>query len=253
MRARVFLGLCVLLSLGALPYAAAKNPDAASLFQEANTSYRAGEYARAATLYEKLIGQGEKDAALHYNLGNAYYKESRIGLALLQYEKGRKIAPRDRDLLANLNYVRGLLEYRVEDKRNWYLRAIESALTFFTEEELGIVSLTLSLLFWVGWIIALYLKPEASWGWKRKTVLVFASLALSIWLMKGIHDLTSQEAIVLKPQGTVRYGPSYKDQVALRLGEGIKVRVTKREGEWSRILLVNGETGWTAQEEMGVI
>jgi SH3-like domain-containing protein len=68
-----------------------------------------------------------------------------------------------------------------------------------------------------------------------------------------MHDMTVRDAIVLKPQAAVRYGPSYKDQVAFRLAEGMKVRIKKDAEEWSRVGLANGETGWMNQEEMGEI
>ena len=227
--------------------------DPASVFREANIAYRASDYAKAASLYESLISQGKKAAVIYYNLGNAYFKQGQIGQAILQYERAKKLAPRDRDITANLNYVRSLLEYRVEDKRNWYLRALDSALSAFTEKEIGIVSLVLGFLFWISWAFSLYRQPDLPWKWKRKTLLILTLLAATFWFLKGFHDLEAGEAIVLKPQAAVRYGPSYKDQVALRLGEGIKVRIAKQEGDWSRVVLTNGDTGWIPKEEIGIV
>ena len=250
---KIFFSSILFSLLCLIPSAGAKEANPASLFQQANAAYRGGDYGQAASLYESLIAQDQKEGDIYYNLGNAYFKQGKMGLALLQYERARKLDPRDHDFLANLNYVRSLLEYRVEDKRNWYLRAFEAVLAFFTEKEMGIASLAFGVLFWMSWIFSLYVRPGSLWGWKRKMVSVLAALAFSFWVAKGLHDRTTQEAIVMKPQAPVRYGPSYKDQVALKLGEGIKIRVTKNAGEWSRIVLTNGETGWIAQEEIGII
>ena len=227
--------------------------DPASIFREANIAYRASDYAKAASIYESLISRGKNAGVIYYNLGNAYFKQGQIGQAILQYERAKKMAPRDRDIAANLNFLRSLLEYRVEDKRNWYLRALDRALSFFTEKEIGIAGLALGLLFWISWAFSLYRQPDVPWGWRRKTFLILTLLAAFFWFLKGFHDLRVHEAIVLKPQATVRYGPSYKDQVALRLGEGIKVRIAKQEGDWSRIVLANGDTGWIPKEEIGII
>ncbi len=248
-----FLFLILLAFSASAQASAATAADPVSLFREANVAYRASDYAKAASLYENLISQGKKAAVIYYNLANAYFKQGQIGEAILQYERAKKFAPRDRDIAANLNFVRSLLEYRVEDKRNWYLRTLDTALIFFTEKEIGIMSLALGLLFWISWAFSLYRHPDAPSGWRRKTLLVLALFAAAFWFSKGFHDLRVREAIVLKPQATVRYGPSYKDQVALRLGEGIKVRVAKQEGDWSRIVLINGDTGWIPQEEIGII
>ncbi len=245
--------LFVLVMSVALPYAAAGGGDPKSIFQQANTAYRASDYQQAAFLYEKLIGVGVKDADVHYNLGNAYFKEKKIGPAILEYERAKKKDPRNRDVYANLNYTRGLLEYRVDDKRNWYLKALESALGYFTGKEIGILALFCGVLFWVSWGLALHFHPDAPRDGKQKTLLVLTLLFLSFWILKGSYARTGQEAIVLKPQASVRYGPSYKDQVAVKLGEGMKVHVGKKAGDWSRIILSNGETGWIANEEIGII
>lgn len=222
-------------------------------FQKASDAYRGGDYAQAQKLYESLIVQGVKDASIYYNLGNAYFKQNRIGPAILNYELALRLSPRDRDIRSNLNYVKGLLEYRIEDKRNWYLKAFESILGYFTFEEIGVVGLALGLAFWISWFVLLMVRQESVWGWKQKTLMVVTLTLLSLWMFKGIGSKTIHEAVVLKPQAPVRYGPSYKDQVAFKLGEGMKVLVKKSAGEWNRVVLVNGETGWMAQEDLGVI
>lgn len=222
-------------------------------FQKANAAYRGGDWPAAQKLYESLLAQGMKDASVYYDLGNVYFKQNRIGPAILNYELALRLSPRDRDIRANLNYVRGLLEYRIQDNRNWYLKAFESVLGYFTFEEIGVVGLGLGLAFWISWLVLLLMHRDSIWGWKQKTLMVVVLTVLSLWLFKGIGSRAIHEAVVLKPQASVRYGPSYKDQVAFKLGEGMKVFVKKSAGEWSRVVLVNGETGWMAQEDIGVI
>ncbi|MBI4115415.1 MAG: tetratricopeptide repeat protein [Candidatus Omnitrophica bacterium] len=246
---RFFFGVLVLSSIGAA-YALA---DSATPFREASLAYRGGDYSKATSLYESLVAKSSESADVFYNLGNAYFKQEHLGRAILNYEKARRLTPRDRDILTNLEYVRGLLEYKIEDKRNWYFRTVDFLLGFFTQKELGIVSLSFGFLFWISWGFSLYRTPDSGWGWRRKTLLVVTALFLSLWVMKSMHDVTVQEAIVLKSQAAVRYGPSFKDQVAFRLGEGMKVRIQKKAEDWNRVVLPNGETGWMSQEELGEI
>lgn len=223
-----------------------------SIFEKANAAYRGGDYAQATSLYESLIQQGWKNQAVYYNLGNAFFKQQRVGPAIVRYEQARRLAPRDRDVLANLGYAKGLLEYRIEDRRNWYLKAGETLLQSFTQEEMGLISLCLGLIFWLSWGMGLY-RAGNGWGWKRKLLLTLTLVSTGLWVMRGTYEMSVEEAIVLKPQAAVRFGPSYKDQIAFRLGEGLKVRIGKKAGDWYRVLLVNGETGWMSQEEMGLI
>jgi hypothetical protein len=233
--------------------AGAQSRDSLSIFQKANAAYRGGDYAEAANLYESLIAKGEKAANVYFNLGNAYFKQERLGQAILYYEKAKRVKPRDRDIRTNLNYAGELLEYRIEDKRNWYFRTGGALLASFTQKEMGIVSLGCGVFFWLSWIFSLYFRPRMTWGWRRRGLLFLTGIVLCLWLLKGTHDLTVQEAVVLKPQAAVRYGPSHKDQVALRLGDGMKVRLKRTAEGWSQVVLTNGETGWMFQEELGVI
>ena len=244
-----FFVSCFLLGV---PLASAK--DSLSVFQKANAAYRGGDYVQAASLYESLLKEGVKDASVDYNLGNAYFKQNRLGLALLHYEKARRLGPREPDVRFNLNYARGLVEYRIEDKRNWYSKTWESLLKFFTFGEVGVLMLFFGLIFWSSWILALYLRTGGS-GREgvRKTLMVLSMLALSLWVLKGLHGQTVREGVILKPEAAVRYGPSYKDQVALKLAEGMKVRIQKQSEDWYRVSLPNGETGWMFQEDLGVI
>lgn len=223
------------------------------IFQKANTAYREGDFTRAANLYESLVQQGSKNAVVFYNLGNTYFKRGQLGQAILYYEKAKRLAPRDKDAVANLEYANGLLEYRIEDKRNWYWKMLETLLDSFTRQEIAIIGLSLGLVFWLTGAIFLFIRPNESWGWKRRTLFALVLICLSMWTLKAFNETASQEAVVLKNQASMRYGPSYKDRVAFRLAEGMKVRVKKKSGEWSRVILANGETGWMLQEEIGII
>jgi tetratricopeptide (TPR) repeat protein len=68
----------------------------------ANELVAAGHYAEAAQMYEQLIAQGARDAALYYNLGNAALSLGDAGRAAAAYEQAAALAPRDADSRANL-------------------------------------------------------------------------------------------------------------------------------------------------------
>ncbi len=252
MKAKLLIFIFLSLLIQTIPlFAQAENP--AVIFQKANTSYQNGDYTGAISAYESLIDKNWNRSNVYYNLGNAYFKEKKLGLAILNYERAKRQSPRDRDIAANLAYVRGLLEYRIEDKRNWYLKAGGAALAFFTIREIGIISLSLGFLFWMTWGISLYFQKNKPWGSVRKTLLIVTVGSFSLWMIKSLHDAAFQEAVALKSQAAVRYGPSHKDQVAFKLGEGIKVQLSNKAGEWRQVVLPNGETGWMNQEDMGII
>src|SRR5258706_13098169 len=68
----------------------------------ANQLYDAGRFAEAAAAYEKIE---LKTAHVYYNLGNAWFRQTQLGLAILNYAQARRLAPRDPDILANLKFA----------------------------------------------------------------------------------------------------------------------------------------------------
>src|SRR6266571_8467857 len=81
-------------------------------FEQANQSYRNGDYKKAAQLYEKILDNGYESAALYYDLGNCYFKLENIPATILSYERARRLAPHDEDISYNLR----LANLRVVDK-----------------------------------------------------------------------------------------------------------------------------------------
>src|SRR5471030_2218486 len=71
-------------------------------FKAANQLYNAGKYAEAAAAYEKIE---PKTAHVYYNLGNAWFRQNKLGLAILNYARARQLAPRDPDIVANLKFA----------------------------------------------------------------------------------------------------------------------------------------------------
>ncbi len=216
----------------------------ASKFQEAGKEYRAGHFDKAISLYQELLKEHPREAVFLYNLGNSYFRKGKLGEAILAYERARFYEPRDKDIEFNLNYTHGLLEYRVEDKRNWYIRAGEEVLKKFTEEEVDLLGLVSYFLFVSGWLFCLFFRQRMPWGWKRKTLLLISVVFLLLSIAKDVEVRVMRDAIVMTKEAEVRYGPSESDQIAFRVGEGIKVYVVDHREDWSRVILVNGEGGW---------
>jgi tetratricopeptide (TPR) repeat protein len=102
MHKNLLLSFLFLLML-ASPAVLAAGPSA---FDEANQHFKAGDFALAATAYEKLLATGGPRASVFYNLGNSYHRLGQYGPAILAYERARLLTPRDPDLLANLALAR---------------------------------------------------------------------------------------------------------------------------------------------------
>jgi len=224
--------------------------DEVSDFERANRNYRESQYEEAISIYEKLAEKYPKASALFYNLGNSYYRVKKLGAAILAYERALVLEPRNSDVRHNLDYSRGLLEYRIKDKRNWYLRMGDKTLRHVTEREVHSLGLLVYFLFIGSCVFVLFFRRGLPWGWVRKSLLLLTVLFSVVAVVKNMQVRVIRDAIVMTPKAEARYGPSDSDQVAFRLGEGLKVSVVDHRESWSRILLVSGESGWIRKDQI---
>lgn len=72
---------------------------------QAREDYNAGDAERSAEIYEKLAEEAPQDARLLYNLGTAYAKQGRNGMAAWRFLQALELAPRDRETRMNLKLV----------------------------------------------------------------------------------------------------------------------------------------------------
>lgn len=249
---RVLLGF-ILLGVSAASVFAMP-PDDVKQFEKANELYKQSKFKEAVSVYEALADKYPSNSVLQFNLGNAYHRAGgKTGLSILAYERAVALNPRDGDARANLNYARGLLEYRVEDKRNWYLRVGERLLGYFTEKEGLVLALFFLFLLLSSSVFVFFFKSELSFGFLRKTGLVLFLLSLALVTIKHVQGQFLMGAIITVPEAPVRYGPSGSDQIAFRLKEGLKVYVADRGDDWSRVILTNGDTGWIEKAHIAEI
>ncbi len=252
MNKRTLILLAMTVFIGSLSAWAAEAPDM-KLFEKASQSYRDGNFKEAIADYEQLASNHPDEAVFFYNLGNSYFRAGKPGPSILAYERALVRDPRDHDARANLNYARGLLEYQVEDKRNWYLKAFDRLLKMVTLEEAYLAAAFFYFLFMTAWVYVIYFRRGLPWGPVRKTFLALMVFSFLFLAAKHLQIHMMGDAIVLAKEAEVRYGPSPSDQVAFRLGEGLKVQVVDRRPGWSRVILASGESGWVSDDQIGVV
>ncbi len=242
-----------ILILCASPFARAWDAQTISDFQKANTAYREGKFDEAIKGYEALAAAHPNAAVFQYDLAGALHRKGKLGASILAYERARLIEPRNQDVLYNLNYVRGLLEYRVEDKRAWYISAAETVMGYVTLKEVMAAAFASFAVFALVWAHALFFRRDEPWGWRRKSLFVLFAFFALLAGIKNVQYRLFSDAIVTVKEAPVRYGPSTSDQTAFRIGEGLKVYVVDKRDDWSRVLLPNNESGWVKNSEIGEV
>lgn len=244
---KLFLVCLFILSLA--PSAFSMDAKDMDLFQKANQAYRKGDFKQAAESYELLTGKYPDEAVFFYNLGNSLHRMGKVGETIVAYEQALALDPRNQDIRSNLNFVRGLVQYRVEDKRNWYLKAAQEVLDYFTEKEVVTLVLIMYLFLSASWAFSLFFKNGSPWG-KRKVLLAVSAVFFLAGVAKNIETHFIRDAIVTTSEAVARYAPSETEKAAFRVGEGVKVYVVDKREDWSRILLVNGDSGWIPSQQI---
>lgn len=228
MRHVALIGLALAAWVGAL---AAEKP--ADLLAKANAAYAAGDFAAARDGYAALIQQGFGNAGLQLNLGNAYYRLGRTGLARLSFERALAADPSDDDA----RYNRDLLQRRIGEKTRAgdYLETYVSALWILTA--------LLNAAFFGCLILGLFKSSETLW-WSRwiSGILFALSLGASIALQRHSNQ---PYGVLIDQRVEARTGPSAEEQVGFLLPEGQRVALFETINGWTQVGLPDkGLKGW---------
>src|SRR5438105_14428899 len=75
-------------------------------FAKANQEFAQGHFKEAISGYEALIRAGQWSANVFYDLGNAYFRTSDFGGAIVNYERALALEPPHPEPTANLQLAR---------------------------------------------------------------------------------------------------------------------------------------------------
>lgn len=107
--------------------------------QQGNRYYQKQDYNQAVQSYLKVLNEGYESAELYYNLGDAYYREGKLGYAILNYERALKLSPGDDDIRHNLALANSRTIDRLNTLPDFFLfQWWESFLALFTFSRLGL-------------------------------------------------------------------------------------------------------------------
>ena len=218
-------------------------------FEQANHWYQQEQFDSADVYYRKCIDAGMVNAALYYNLGNTCFRRHRMGEAILYYERARRLAPVDADILHNLRFVRANIVDRIAQPEQGFvesvLRVVHTAFALQTQLWALIALLTLMAI-----LIALMLFTSRN---ARLWLSYLLGMAGVLCVMLGVSATLKihyaervVDAVILSPSVDA-YNAPQGDKVLFVAHEGSTVRVRRRMDEWSLISLPNGISGWVAQ------
>jgi hypothetical protein len=178
-------------------------------------------------------------AAALYNLGNAYARAGKPGLAVLNYERARLLAPHDPDIDANLRYVRAAA-HLPNPAPGRFTRAITRAGPALASW-LGLLGLVL-----VGCGV-LAARLGAGHRWLRRgagvagLALVGLAVGNAVALWPALHA-----AVVVSANAPARIAPVPMGDAAFTLAEAETVSMTARHEDFVLIETSGGKSGWVS-------
>lgn len=219
-------------------------PTAHEQFQRANNSYEAGKFDEALAAYDRLVQTDGSSPALAYNLGNTHYRLGHTGLAILWYERARRLAPRDEEIRFNLSLaVSGL-----RDREGQIWETLERILT--PAELPWVVTVLIWLLFGIA---GTALWRDLPWAQVRMSLIALSLLLVlagSWWLSQARHR-SAQWAVITGPTVEVRSGPGDQYAVGFTAPEGQQALILNRRPGWVEIGVPSRSLkGWVVEESL---
>jgi len=220
--------------------------DAVSDFIKAGYAYKEGDYKTSLEIYEGILKQGKASGAVHYNLGNCYFKEGELGKAILNYQRAKRLTARDHDLITNLNYARSFVEtFSSSQKDSWVTKIFRQYWDSFTVNELTGGVFGLILVIGILHLLGLYLRWPKGNVRIIIAVLGFLFVVHFILFVFKVRDIANA-AIVVEETKT-RFEPLEAATIHFKVSEGSRVKILKQEGSWWKIKRSDGKVGWMKQ------
>jgi tetratricopeptide (TPR) repeat protein len=224
-------------------------------FEQANHFYSKAEYDSAVAYYDKIVSAGVTSPAVYFNLGNAYFRLKKLGLARLCYEKAYRLDPTDSDIAANVKFLESAIVDRVPEPDRGFIETVLWQLHV-------LMPLRFQLWFCFALLLAVSLLAAAALfsAGDRRLWLIYASVLVAIILTISaismaikINDAENHAyAILLEPSVDAKNEPEGA-KVLFTAHEGTKFRIRKTMEGWSLVSLPNGASGWVENKYLGKI
>jgi hypothetical protein len=214
----------------------------------ANKAYNDGLYDSALVLYQEIAENGLESAFLYYNMGNAYFKNNSLPSAILYYEKARKLAPNDEDILYNLGIANTMIVDKIEKVPElFYKEWWNYFYNMFDANTWASISLVfwIVLLFFVGMFILTQSRTLKKLSFYAGLIFLFLTIAtLGLSSQKYYFTKEQKEAIIFTPTITAKSSPTQNAVDLFVVHEGTKIRVLDEVQDWVKIRIPDGSIGW---------
>lgn len=225
-------------------------------FQGGVEHYEKADFEASAKAFEKFIASGGEYLEAYLNLGDAYFENSQVGLALVNYSRAVRAYPRSESARSKLNTFftttglqAGASEMVLEEEV--FLKPI---LDNFSLTEIEIIFLIALVLFLLLLIVGNLSSALGAFyqlcKWLFAIVILFV---ISLFLIKSNAEIWQPQAIVTQLEATVLSSADEGGEKLFALSEGQRVYLREKKEGWVRVESPSGESGWMDLKEITVI
>ncbi len=247
----------VLALVAFLPFIAAAQNSADSIFSKANDAYKSKRYEEALKQYNMLLSEDNQSFNVLYNIGNCYYRLGNIPQAILNYEKARKLNPADDDVNKNLVMANSRIIDKPAEYPEFFLykawRAVFLATRTDTFAILAVILLFLSALAFSWYLFARTVALRKAGFYSGLCSLVLAVVLLGLAHAQNNYFLNTRQAIATDNAVNVLSAPEAGAKELFTIHAGTKINIDERENEWIKISLPNGTAGWASTQSFSEI
>lgn len=226
-------------------------------FESANKAYTQEKYNEAIVLYNKILEKGIVSSDVYFNIGNCYYRLSNFPMAILYYEKAKKIDPADGDIDMNLKIANTKIIDKIEPiPQLFFIKWWIIITNLFHFDIWALISVFATAIFFI--LLFFYLINKTYNGKKILFWLSFTSFLIiilsSIFAYTQYSNINNKdEAIVFTPTLTVKSSPDEKGIDKFVIHEGTKVKILDELNNWVKIKIANGSNGWIEKHNVEII
>jgi tetratricopeptide (TPR) repeat protein len=199
-----------------------------------------------AGLIHAQSAQGGYSAAQLYNLGNAYMRQGKPGMAVLNYERANLLSPDDPDIDANLSYIRASLHLPAPSRNTFErLARCASPIALFW---VGVIGLSIA---GAGELMA-RLSLKSAWlrrvGWAAGIALLSLTVCNAVALWPLLH-----EGVVISDAAPVRVSPVPMGDSLFLLAEAETVSIAAEHEGFFLVRTRAGRTGWVSRANVAPV
>jgi tetratricopeptide (TPR) repeat protein len=228
-----------------------------ALYEQANSAYESGNYAKADSMYTALLAEQGPSAEVYYNLGNACYKQQLWARAIINYERCLQLNQRMSDAAYNLELAQTHIRDQIEPIKLSLISILwRDICGWLSASSWALIAILFSWLTLCGVVAYLFASSFQLRRWGLLTIFTGVGLSmalLAITLSANSIERNEQYGIIMAPSVILKSEPSESSTNLFILHEGLKMRLIQTDGDWVRVRMPDGNNGWMPIDALEII